>query len=74
MIKLFCYIAKTLADMGLNPANYRIVIVPLSTDAESALMKSMSVDAKNLNWEAEAPLIFRAGYISGMPFRIDIAK
>lgn len=66
MIDLFCHIAKLLANNGLNPAEYRFTVTPLSTEAELKFMKSM-----HPNPAAEE---IRAGFISGMPFRVEKAK
>lgn len=73
MIKLFCYIAKTMADMDLNPANYRVIIQPLTDEAEIKLVARIDVDSRKLHREDDVVPVFRAGHISGMPFRIAAA-
>lgn len=70
MIRLFSYFADWCHIHNMNPAAYKIVIIPQSADAEARLKYRHVVDMESVTMSRKPASEFFEGFICGVPFEI----
>lgn len=70
MIRAFSYFNDWFKQHGMNPAAYKIVIIPQSVDAEARLKYRFTCDMQNISMDREPPEDFYRGFIAMIPFEI----
>ena len=68
MNSVFAHLANYFESCGMNPAEYKITITPLSIDAEAQIKAQYVIEKKK---QHPFVLIRFHGFINGIPFEIE---